>query len=171
MRRYQLTVNNNEYEIDIEEISATEFQVLIDGQTVDVILASQADAAGAVITPQIEAGPSRMVGEPLTAAGQPVARAPKVPAAMRSETPRTPSPAVAGGQDLAYSMSAPMPGVILEIKVAAGDQVNKGDVVMVLEAMKMKNELKAPKDGVIAEIYVAEGAQVKFGETLVRFEA
>ena len=109
MRRYQLTVNNNEYEIDIEEISATEFQVLIDGQTVDVILASQADAAGAVITPQIEAGPSRMVGEPLTAAGQPVARAPKVPAAMRSETPRTPSPAVAGGQDLAYSMSAPMP--------------------------------------------------------------
>ena len=171
MRRYQLTVNNNEYEIDIEEISATEFQVLIDGQTLDVILASQADAADAVITPQIEAGPSRMVGEPLTAAGQPVARAPKVPAAMRSETPRTPSPAVAGGQDLAYSMSAPMPGVILEIKVAPGDQVNKGDVVMVLEAMKMKNELKASKDGVVAEIYVAAGQQVKFGETLVRFEA
>ena len=171
MRRYQLTVNNNEYEIDIEEISATEFQVLIDGQTLDVILASQADAADAVITPQIEAGPSRVVGEPSLAAGQPVARAPKVPAAMRSETPRTPSPAVAGGQDLAYSMSAPMPGVILEIKVAPGDQVNKGDVVMVLEAMKMKNELKASKDGVVAEIYVAAGQQVKFGETLVRFEA
>ena len=47
VRRYQLTVNNNEYEIDIEEISATEFQVLIDGQTLDVILASQADAADA----------------------------------------------------------------------------------------------------------------------------
>ena len=48
VRRYQLTVNNNEYEIDIEEISATEFQVLIDGQTLDVILASQADAADAI---------------------------------------------------------------------------------------------------------------------------
>ena len=170
MRRYQLTVNNNEYEIDIEEISATEFQVLIDGQTVDVILASQADAAGAVITPQIEAGPSRMVGEPLTAAGQPVARAPKVPAAMRSETPRTPSPAVAGGQDLAYSMSAPMPGVILEIKVAPGDQVNKGDVVMVLEAMKMKNALCAEADGVVARIAVAVGDQVRHGDVLVEFE-
>lgn len=169
MRRYQLTVNNNEYEIDIEEMSATEFQVLIDGQTVDVILASQADAADAIITPQIEAGPSRAVGEPLTAAGQPVARAPKVPAAMRSETPRTPSPAVAGGQDLAYSMSAPMPGVILEIKVAPGDQINKGDVVMVLEAMKMKNDLHAARTGTVESIDIKSGEQVKYGQVLLRF--
>ena len=169
MRRYQLTVNNNEYEIDIEEISATEFQVQIDGQTVDVILASQADAAGAVITPQIEAGPSRVVGEPSLAAGQPVARAPKVPAAMRSETPRTPSPAVAGGQDLAYSMSAPMPGVILDIKVAPGDQVNKGDVVMVLEAMKMKNDLHAARTGTVESIDINSGEQVKYSQVLLRF--
>lgn len=167
MRRYQLTVNNNEYEIDIEEISATEFQVQIDGQTIDVQLTSQADAADAVITPQIEA--ARVAGEPSMTAGQPVPTAPKVPATMRSAKPRTPSPAVAGGQDLAYSMSAPMPGVILEIKVSPGSQVNKGDVVMVLEAMKMKNDLHAARTGTVESIDVQTGEQVKYGQVLLRF--
>ena len=88
---------------------------------------------------------------------------------MRSETPRTPSPAVAGGQDLAYSMSAPMPGVILEIKVAPGDQVNKGDVVMVLEAMKMKNDLHAARTGTVESIDINSGQQVKYGQVLLRF--
>ena len=102
MRRYQLTVNNNPYEIDVEELSATEFQVQIDGQLVEVSLTSQADAADAVITPQIEAS-TKVVGEPSMTAGQPVAVAPKVPATMRSAAPRTPQPAVAGGTDLASS--------------------------------------------------------------------
>ena len=167
MRRYQLTVNNNQYDTDVEELSATDFSVSIDGQTVAVTLNSQADTAQAAITPQIEARSAAAAAS--AASGVPVA--PKVPATMRAAKPRTPSPAVAGGADLAYSMSAPMPGVIIEINVTPGSSVSKGDVVMVLEAMKMKNELKASKDGVVAEIYVAAGQQVKFGETLVRFEA
>lgn len=64
-----------------------------------------------------------------------------------------------------------MPGVILSVDVAAGARVQRGDTLMVLEAMKMKNELRAPRDGAVAEIYVAAGQQVKFGETLVRFES
>ena len=64
-----------------------------------------------------------------------------------------------------------MPGVILSVVVTPGTRVQRGDALMVLEAMKMKNELKAPRDGVVAEIYVAAGQQVKFGETLVRFES
>ncbi|MFV0429312.1 MAG: biotin/lipoyl-containing protein, partial [Arachnia sp.] len=63
-----------------------------------------------------------------------------------------------------------MPGVILSIDVVAGAVVARGDTLMTLEAMKMKNDLKAPRDGVVAEVYVGVGAQVKFGETLVRFE-
>lgn len=170
MRRYQLTVNNNAYEIDVEELSANDFQVQIDGQTVEVTLNSQADAAQAAITPEIEARtPStRVVGEPGMTAGQ-VAAAPKVPASMRSAQPRTPSPAVAGGTDLAYSMSAPMPGVILEISVNPGDSVNKGDVVMVLEAMKMKNDLHASRTGVIESVDVKASEQVKYGQVLLRF--
>lgn len=168
MRRYQLIVNNNQYEIDVEELSATEFQVQIDGRLVDVTLASQADAASAVISPQIEPS-TRVVGEPSMTAGQPLANAPKVPSSMRAEKPRTPSPAVAGGTDLAYSMSAPMPGVILETKVAAGQQVEKGDVVMVLEAMKMKNDLHASRTGIVESIDVNPGEQVKYGQVLLRF--
>ena len=64
-----------------------------------------------------------------------------------------------------------MPGVLLTINTKVGATVKRGDALMILEAMKMKNELKAPKDGVVAEIYVAEGQQVKYGETLVRFES
>ncbi|MFZ2428638.1 MAG: biotin/lipoyl-containing protein, partial [Propioniciclava sp.] len=63
------------------------------------------------------------------------------------------------------------PGVILTIDTTVGTSVKRGETLMVLEAMKVKNELKASKDGVVAEIYVAAGQQVKFGETLVRFEA
>ncbi len=169
MRRYQLTVNNNEYEIDVDEVSATEFQVQIDGKLVEVTLSSQADAADAVIAPQIATASRAAGAAPSFSEGQPVARAPKVPAAMRSAQPRTPSPAVAGGTDLAYSMSAPMPGVILEISVAAGDQINKGDVVMVLEAMKMKNDLHASRTGTVESIDVKPSDQVKYGQVLLRF--
>lgn len=162
VRRYQLTVNNNDYEIDVEELSATEFQVQIDGQLVEVSLAAQGDLGGAPITPAIEPKSSGVFA-------QTIATAPKVPAEMRSAKPRTPSPAVAGGTDLAYSMSAPMPGVILEINVAPGDQVNKGDIVMVLEAMKMKNDLHASRTGVIESIDVKPAEQVKYGQVLLRF--
>ena len=165
MRRYQLTVNNNQYDIDVEELSATDFSVTIDGQTVAVTLNSQADTAQAAITPQIEARSASAAAS--AASGVPVA--PKVPATMRAAKPRTPSPAVAGGADLAYSMSAPMLGVIIEINVTPGSSVSKGDVVMVLEAMKMKNDLHASQDGVVESVDVSQGDQVKYGQVLLRF--
>lgn len=168
MRRYQLNVNNNAYEIDVEELSATDFQVQIDGQLVEVSLVSQADAADAAITPEIETA-RQVADESSFAADQNIATAPKVPASMRSAKPRTPSPAVTGGTDLAYSMSAPMPGVILEIKVTPGAQVNKGDAVMVLEAMKMKNDLHASRTGTVESVDVTQGDQVKYGQVLLRF--
>ena len=67
-------------------------------------------------------------------------------------------------------MTAPMPGVILSIDVTTGAEVKRGDTLMVLEAMKMKNQLRSPRDGVVAELYVSVGTQVRFGETLLRFE-
>ena len=61
---------------------------------------------------------------------------------------------------------APMPGKVLSIKASVGQSVAKGDVVLVLEAMKMENEIVAPEDGTIASIDVAEGASVEAGATL-----
>ena len=72
------------------------------------------------------------------------------------------APAAAGS----VPVNAPMPGTILDIKVKAGAAVKAGDVVMILEAMKMENEISAPQDGTIASIDVRKGDTVNSGEVL-----
>jgi biotin carboxyl carrier protein len=64
-----------------------------------------------------------------------------------------------------------MPGVIVEVSVAVGVRVDRGDVVVVLDAMKMNNAIRAPRDGTVAEIFVDVGHPVAHGDPLVRFEA
>ena len=67
-------------------------------------------------------------------------------------------------------IESPMPGKILGVKVAAGDAVTSGQVVVVLEAMKMENEIVAPQDGTIASINVAVGDMVEPGAKLVTMD-
>ncbi len=76
-----------------------------------------------------------------------------------------PKKKAAGGAG-SVKISAPMPGKILAVKAAAGAAVSKGDVIVVLEAMKMENEIVAPQDGTIATIDVSEGASVEAGDLL-----
>ena len=84
------------------------------------------------------------------------APAPAAPAAA-------PAPAaVAGGE----KVSAPMPGTILAVNVSNGSAVKKGDVLFILEAMKMENEIMAPCDGTIASVSVTKGASVETGSLL-----
>ena len=66
-------------------------------------------------------------------------------------------------------LSAPMPGVILEIMAAPGDAVTRGQPVLVLEAMKMRNTICAPRDGIVAEVPVQAGQTVGHGTVLLRF--
>jgi len=73
-----------------------------------------------------------------------------------------PAPVAAGAQ----TISAPMPGTILKVNVANGQAVKKGDVLMVLEAMKMENEIMAPADGTITSVNVNAGASVEAGTVL-----
>ena len=61
---------------------------------------------------------------------------------------------------------APMPGNILAVNVTAGQAVKKGDVLMVLEAMKMENEIMCPRDGVVASVNTSKGASVESGTLL-----
>lgn len=75
-------------------------------------------------------------------------------------------PAAPAGAAGSVTVVAPMPGKILDIKVSSGQQVKKGDVVMVLEAMKMENEIVAPEDGVVASINTSVGDSVEAGATL-----
>jgi len=64
-------------------------------------------------------------------------------------------------------IKAPIPGSVLDIKVNSGDRVKKGQIVLILEAMKMENEIVAPRDGVVKQIYVSKGKSVSTGDVLV----
>ena len=69
----------------------------------------------------------------------------------------------------AESVKSPMPGNIVKINVKPGDSVKKGQVLLVLEAMKMENDITAPRDCTIASVNVSQGSQVNSGDTLVSF--
>ena len=93
-------------------------------------------------------------------AAAPVAAAPAAPKAA-------PAAPKAQGKAGSVSIKAPMPGTILKINVKVGDTVKSGDVVCVLEAMKMENDICAPQDGVVSSIEVAQGASVATDAVLV----
>lgn len=99
-------------------------------------------AAPAVSIPQPKAQPVQPVSQPAPAAAKPVA---------------------AG----AGSVTAPMPGTVLDVKVNVGDTVKAGDTVLILEAMKMENEISAPAAGTVKNIHVSKGASVNPGDVLV----
>ena len=104
------------------------------------------------------------------AAAAPVA-APAPKAAPKAAPAPAPAPAPKAGPKAARTqgsvkVAAPMPGKILGIKASVGQAVKKGDVIVILEAMKMENEIVAPQDGTVASIDVANGDSVESGATL-----
>lgn len=117
------------------------FNVIVNGKSYDVAVEELGEGAAPAAVP---------------AASAPVAAAPApAPAAA-------PAPAVGAGE----KVTAPMPGTILDVKVSQGASVSKGDVIMVLEAMKMENDIVAPCDGSVTSIVVKKGDTVQSGDTL-----
>lgn len=103
--------------------------------------------------------------EELGGSAAPAVAAPVAATPAPAAAPAPAAPA-AGGAAGSISVSAPMPGKILAVKANVGQAVKKGDVVLILEAMKMENEVVAPEDGTIASINVAVGSAVEAGDTL-----
>ena len=104
-----------------------------------------------------------VIVEEADSASTPVSYAAPTPvAAPKAAAPKAAASVGAG----AVKVTSPMPGTILAVKVTAGQAVKKGDVICVLEAMKMENDIPAPQDGVIASIDVQKGASVNAGDVL-----
>ena len=102
-----------------------------------------------------------------TAAGAAsVAAAPAAPVAPKAAPAPAAAPKAAAGAAGAVAVKAPMPGNILDVKVAAGASVKAGDVLVILEAMKMENEICAPHDGTVGTVCVQKGASVQTGAAL-----
>jgi biotin carboxyl carrier protein len=116
-----------------------------------------------------EVGANKVTQRPVA----PVAAAPKAaaPAPKAAPAPVAPAPkeekkevVVSAGQEV---IEAPMPGNIWKIVAKEGDKVKAGDILLILEAMKMENEIVAPRDGVVSSINTTQGATVNTGDKLV----
>lgn len=114
---------------------------------------------------EVEQGEAMLVNEYELAA--PAVAAPAAPAAAPVAAAAPAAAPAAGALAAGEVITSPMPGNILKINVAQGQHVNEGDVLIVLEAMKMENEISATKSGTVAQISVTKGAVVETGTPLV----
>ena len=112
---------------------------------------------------EVELAEPMLMQEFQSYAPAPVAPAAPVVEAAPSAAPAA-APAVTGAGE---KVDSPMPGTILKVNVAAGQTVKEGDLLVVLEAMKMENEIFAPKSGTVSQVAVSKGASVNTGDVLV----
>jgi biotin carboxyl carrier protein len=160
---YKYKVNNVEYTVQIASIFGNKAQVFVNVTAYEVEMEGGAVAAPVAFTP----APAPVAAPAPAPAPAPVAEKPK------EEAPATPAPEPSKPQATANvpaggtPVKAPLPGIINDIKVAVGDQVKNGQVLLILEAMKMENEITAEQDGVISAISVSTGDSVMEGTVLL----
>ena len=166
MRRYTLDVGGKAYVIDVQEVTADRYRVEVEGQEFEVRLSGDEDLVEAPVTPEIHParGANHHPPQP-TPAAQPAA-----PLPARTSAASSPPPGMRPSTDgqIVGALTAPMPGKILSVEVKQGDPVSRGQTVVMLEAMKMKNAIKSPFDGVVLEIAVQAEQNVAYGDLLVQ---
>ncbi len=143
MKEYKYKINGNTYNVAIKDIDDNIANVEVNGTPYKV---------------EMEKAPKVIVKPVLRPAST---AAPKAPAAQLTK------PTPAGGKS---GVKSPLPGTILEVKVKVGDVVKKGQVIIILEAMKMENNINADKDGTIVAVNVSKGDPVLEGTDLVIIE-
>ena len=146
MRTYSYTINGARYDVTIESLRDQVAKLNVNGVAVDVEILGAPLSEGDL--PEVAAA---------AAPAAPVAAAPKAEAA----------PAAKGAAGAGEPVNAPLPGVVTKVVVAAGQAVKKGDTVVVLEAMKMENNITAECDGTVTGVCVVAGDSVLEGTTLL----
>jgi len=148
MKNYNLKINDNEYKVQLDKLDHTSktARVIVNGNEYIV----EVDG----VKPMPTSKPQ--VSKATYTASAPTAAPTAAPAAA-------PKAASAGGAKI----TSPLPGTVLAINVAVGDNVTVGQTVAVLEAMKMENNITADRAGVVKEVCVAKGANVQEGEPLI----
>ena len=146
MKEYKYKINGNLYNVVIGDIEENIAHVEVNGTHYTVEMEKKPKAAPA---------PKPVVRPAAKPAAAPVSAAPVA------------KPAAGGAKS---GVKSPLPGVILDIKVNVGDEVKKGQTLIILEAMKMENSINADKDGKIAAINVSKGESVLEGTDLVIIE-
>lgn len=148
MKQYKYTINGAQFDVTIDSIVGQKAKVVVNGLPFEV------EMQGSTLTED---------DLPTVTADAPAAAAPA--AAPAAETPA--APAATSGPGAGTPVKAPLPGVVTKILVSAGQAVKKGDTVVVLEAMKMENNITAEADGSITGICVSAGDSVMEGTTLI----
>ena len=140
MKKFKFTISGNQYEVEVQSFENDKAQVVVNGTQYEVDVEREKEEAKPVIAPR--------------------------PAAPKASAPAAAAPAAGGNVDGVKAV-APLPGTIMQIYVNVGDQVKRGDKILMDEAMKMENNFLAEVDGVIKDIKVRVGDNVLQGAVLV----
>ena len=153
MKDYSLKINGHNYSVQIDDVNeaSTVAHVVVNGVEYEV---------------EIEGAKASTVSKPQVAPAHKSANS-----AMITPSTATPSPRIAAAApSTGYSVKCPLPGTVLSVKVAAGDTIAAGQTLVVLEAMKMENNIDADRGGVVKQVLVQQGATVMEGDVLIVIE-
>jgi len=140
MKKFDFTVNGNKYSVEVKDFEDSLATIVVNGTTYEVEVHQEVKKT-------------------------------KTPKLVRKEVERKPGEGAAPNKATgAGAIKAPLPGNVIKINVAVGDTVRKGDVLLIMEAMKMENNVLAEKDAVVKNIKVAVGAAVLQNDILIEFE-
>lgn len=149
MKQYKYTINGADYDVTIDSLNGKKAKVIVNGMSFDVEMQGTLNESDLPDAPAADAS-----------------AAPAAPkAAAPAAAPKAAAPAGAPGKGT--PVKAPLPGVVTAINVNVGQKVKKGETVVVLEAMKMENNIAAECDGTVTSVCVAQGDSVMEGTVLV----
>ncbi|WP_314359489.1 acetyl-CoA carboxylase biotin carboxyl carrier protein subunit [Porphyromonas catoniae] len=157
MKEYKYKINGNEYSVAIIDLEGNTAAVEVNGVSYKVD----------ILTEGFTAAPARPAAKPAATAPAPAPAPAAAPAAPQPIAPAAAPAAEPAPAGKGTAVQSPLPGVILDIKVAVGDTVKAGQTVAILEAMKMENSINAECDGVITAIKVAKGDNILEGSDIV----